>query len=324
MVEDKMNKIKVGVLQGGVSSEREISLQSGAQVISSLQRSGIRTAAIDVTCRDSCAVREMVLKSGIDCAFIALHGEFGEDGRIQMILEDLKLPYTGSGPLASRIAMNKIESKKIFMDQGVPTPEFEVLVRGSRPSLRWQCPFVIKPDASGSSVGVSVVKEAKELDQALASAFRESETVLIEEYIEGKECTVGILAGKPMGVVEILPKTGYYDFSAKYSEGMASFKAPAEVEPELYRKIRDTGLRAHQVLGCRDFSRADIRLSAEGIPYVLEVNSIPGLTSHSLLPLSASCAGIDFDLLIKKMLELCLESRVLLKERTDIYHGTQR
>ena len=311
MVEEILPGIVIGVLQGGVSSERDISLLSGEQVMCSLKRSHIKAVGIEVNTCDERAFRELIVKSNIDAAFIALHGEFGEDGTVQGILDDMSIPYTGSGEAASYNSMDKIISKGIFQKTGVPTPRFFAFTKnGGIPVKGFSYPFVVKPYSGGSSIGITIVKEKRRLGEALEHAFSSGEKALIEEYIEGREYTVGILDEIFLGVVEILPKTEYYDFSAKYTEGMVEFIAPAQLSHKLYRTLQEIALRAHSVLGCCGFSRVDMRLTKDNIPFVLEVNSIPGLTSHSLLPLSAKCCGINFDELIKIMLELSLKKRM--------------
>lgn len=323
MVGEALSGLTVGVLQGGVSSEREISFLSGRQVLEALSRCAVKAVPIDISTRDEGALRILLSENCIDCAFIALHGEFGEDGAIQRILEDITIPYTGSGPGASYKAMDKIVSKQIFLQEEIPTPPFSALSRGQSCPPPSGYPVVVKPYLSGSSVGVRIVHQENEFFSALEEAFAHGDKVLIEQYIPGTECTVGILEDRPLGVVEIMPKNPYYDFSAKYTDGMVEFLAPAPFPEHIYRAVQDTGLRAHRALGCRDFSRVDIRLSTQGIPFVLEVNSIPGLTSHSLLPLSARCEGIDFDMLIRKMIIMALKRRQP-EERTGERYGSQR
>lgn len=315
MVESELFHMVVGVLQGGVSSEREISFLSGEQVISSLQRYYIDVVPVEINTRDEQILKEVIEKSNIDVAFIALHGEFGEDGGIQRILEKMNVPYTGSGPDASYNAMDKSISKKLFLRESVPTPRHCILTENQPLPAEFYCPLVVKPHLSGSSIGVTIVKEERILNEALKEAFSFSDKVLLETYIEGKELTVGILDGIPLGVVEIVPKTSYYDFSAKYTDGLVEFIAPARLPPDLYRSVQEIALKAHNSLGCRDFSRVDIRLSSDGVPYVLEVNSIPGLTSHSLLPVSARCCGIHFDALIQRMIVLALKNIQMSKTR---------
>lgn len=297
-----IENIKVGVLGGGVSSEREVSLVSAQNVFESLKRKNLKTSLIDIADSKKQKIKEILEASNIDVAFIALHGEFGEDGQIQKILEEVGIPYAGSKPWSSYLAMNKIFSKMIFQENNIPTPPFHFCDSLSSIPEDIEYPVVVKPYFSGSSIGVSIVDNYADLKKSLKEVLGLQEKALIEKYIEGRELTVGILGGMALGVVEIIPKEGYYDFKTKYSDGMAEYVAPAQLSEALYKKVQDIGLAAHNSLGCSSFSRADIRLGVDNIPYVLEVNSIPGLTSRSLLPLSAKCYGIGFDELISRML----------------------
>lgn len=293
--------IKIGVLGGGVSGEREISLVSAAEVAAVLDRNNVGYCYIDICLSDENKIRELILSQDIDLAFIALHGGLGEDGTIQRILDELGIPYTGSGSKASALAMDKISSKKIFLEEGVSTKPF--LICGDSmcvPSLL-KYPLVVKPYSAGSSLGVSVVKEEDRLKEALQRALSLQSKALLEEYIDGREFSVGILDWEPLGVVEIITKRGYFDFDAKYNDSDTKLSAPAALNSELYSRIQQLSLKAHSVLGCRHFSRVDIMVDKTDTPYVLEVNSIPGLTPHSLLPLSAACRGITFDDLILRM-----------------------
>lgn len=311
-------ELLVGVLEGGISEEREISLLSGKQVFLSLQRQGIKSLCLDINTQDKEVIKAIIHKSKINLAFIALHGEFGEDGGIQEILEEMHIPYTGSSPRASYLAMDKVASKEIFLREGIPTPKFSVLNDNvSKQEFKnFSFPAVIKPYFSGSSLGVSIVRSEEELEEALEKSFSLGDRVIVEEYIEGREFTVGILDEVPLGVVEIIPKkSNYFDFSTKYSDDKAEFIAPAQIDKDLYRQIQKLALSAHQALGCRHFSRVDIILSKGNTPFILEVNSIPGLTSHSLLPLSAKCEGIDFDRLIRKMINLAIREGYISKEK---------
>lgn len=320
-MELNISELLVGILEGGVSEERAISFLSGEQVFLSLQRQGIKVLRLDINTRDKRVLRDIIYKSKINLAFIALHGEFGEDGGIQSILEEMSIPYTGSGPRASYLAMNKIASKEIFLREGIPTPKFFVfpfsnnkfLDQGVLKNLPY--PVVIKPYFSGSSLGVSLVRRECDLEEAFKTVFSLGDKAILEEYIEGREFTVGILDEIPLEVVEIIPKRSYFDFSTKYSNNKAEFIAPARIDKDLYQRIQRYALRAHQVLGCRHFSRVDIILSKDSIPFILEVNSIPGLTSHSLLPLSAKCSGLDFDGLIRKMISLAIADKHISEER---------
>ncbi len=302
----KIGDLKVGVLGGGISTERDISLISSHQAHKALVEKGLNAVFIDILTKGKEKVKEFIRSSNINLAFIALHGEFGEDGQIQAILEELGIAYTGSGPKASALAMNKAYSKRIFKAKGIPTPNFAVLSKEEDIPRYLRYPLVVKPYSSGSSIGVSIVKDQDNLKPALDLAFSHSNGAILEDYIEGRELTVGILGDDPLAVVEIIPKKGYFDFDAKYSHGTSDFIAPAQLDSEVEREVRSVGLAAHRVLGCRHFSRADIRLAKDNLPFVLEVNSIPGLTLNSLLPLSAKLCGIDFNELIFKMVELAL------------------
>jgi len=315
MANQSLKDIKVGVLMGGVSSERDISLISGHEAALALKRKGIDVCEIDITTRDKESIKVLLGSHSIDVAFIALHGEFGEDGQIQAILDDLNIPYTGSDPYSSRLAMDKIASKFKFLSINIPTPGFFVLEKNEFDETI-KLPKVIKPYYSGSSLGISIVKDKDELKAGIKNALDVNDRILVEDYIEGRELTVGILGEQALGVVEIVPKRQYYDFRAKYEDDQTSFKAPADLEDFIREKVISTALSAHRVLGCRHFSRVDIRLSRDGTPFVLEVNSIPGLTKHSLLPLSAKVKGIAFDGLIIKMVQLAIPS--IRKEQQKI------
>lgn len=301
-----LGNIKVAVLAGGVSSERDISLQSGAQVFRALDSCGVEAVFVDVTSRDGAAIEAQLRLHAADVAFIALHGEFGEDGAIQDILESIDMPYSGSGPVASRLAMDKIASKEVFARERIPIASSFALARGQVAPTEVRYPVVVKPYCAGSSIGVSIVRDVSSLRQAMDIAFRLQDKILIEQYIEGRELTVGIFKEEPLAVVEIVPRAGYFDFTAKYSDGLVDFIVPAKLEQSVYREVQKISVAAHRSLGCRHFSRVDIRLGPDMVPYVLEVNSIPGLTSHSLLPLSAAACGISFNELIMEMIRAAL------------------
>ncbi len=302
----ELAEVFVGVLAGGISEEREISLLSAEQVYLSLKRQNIKAKIIEIDTSDEEKVKELILKSRIDLAFIALHGAFGEDGKIQSILEEINLPYTGSDPEASYLAMDKIATKVRFTNKGIPTPNFLVIERQNFSVMidKISFPCVVKPYFSGSSIGVSIVRRKEELEDAVVKAFSLGDKIIVEKYIQGRELTVGILEERPLAVVEIVSKKEFFDFQTKYSDGWVEFIAPAKLDEEVYKKVQNVALCAHKVLGCRHFSRVDLILSRENIPFCLEVNSIPGLTTHSLLPLSAKCCGIDFDALIRRMVVL--------------------
>lgn len=309
--------MKIGVLGGGVSAEREISLSSAKQVHKGLIDRNLDSIFIDISTKEENKVKKLIDSLSINLAFIALHGEFGEDGQIQKILEDLGIAYTGSGPKASALAMDKIQSKKIFKAKNILTPEFFICLKKENIHMGIEYPLVVKPCSSGSSMGISIVKDKNFLKDALDLAFSYSDEIILEKYIEGRELTVGILDNQPLAIVEIFPKKGHFDFNAKYSKGMCSYVAPASLSKGLRERIKDLGLAAHKALGCRDFSRVDIRLDKNNSPFVLEVNTIPGMTSHSLFPLAAKCEGLNFSSLIWKMTELGLlryESRTVRQQ----------
>ncbi|MDD3297107.1 MAG: D-alanine--D-alanine ligase [Candidatus Omnitrophica bacterium] len=296
----------IGVLGGGISGEREISLLSARAAYNALSQGSFQAVFMDIDTSDENIIRERIYSSGIDLAFIALHGQFGEDGQIQKIMENMEMVYTGSDSGASASAMNKAFSKEIFLKNNIPTPRYSVFANKviALENISW--PVVVKPSCSGSSLGVSIARGQPEFSRAIDKAFSYDKFAIVEDYIGGREITVGILDEQPMGVVEIISDRQYYDFEAKYCEAKTKFIAPARLDSGTYKKIQEIGLAAHKALGCRHFSRVDIRLSKDNIPYVLEVNSIPGLTSHSLLPLSAGICGISFNLLIEKMTKLAL------------------
>ena len=298
--------MKIGVLGGGVSAERKISLISAKEVCKALIKKNLDVVFIDILTKEKDEVKKLIRGFTIDLAFIALHGEFGEDGGIQEILEELGIAYTGSEPWASALTMDKVLSKRIFKDKGIPTPNFITCLRKESIPDEVNYPLVVKPCSSGSSIGVSVVRERGDFKAALKLAFSYSDKIILEDYIEGRELTVGILDNRPLAIIEIIPKKEHFDFDAKYCEGMSDFIVPAFLNEKLERQIKAVGLAAHRVLGCRHFSRVDIRLDKNNFPFVLEVNSIPGLTLHSLFPLAAKAQGINFGDLIFKMVELGL------------------
>ncbi|MDD5488355.1 MAG: D-alanine--D-alanine ligase [Candidatus Omnitrophica bacterium] len=283
---------RIGVLAGGRSSEREISLKSGRAVFSCLEANGMDVTFLDV---DDNSVEEAVKASGIDIAFIALHGRFGEDGKLQAILEGMGIGYTGSGPRASELAMDKLASKERFLSAGLKTPEYLALDPGRwvDPDGLW-VPCVVKPRYEGSSFGLTVVRKKDGIAEAIKKAAIFGEDVLIEEYIHGRELTVGVLGGKALPIVEIVTPEQVYDHDAKYVHKSTRYLVPADLSLEVAREVREAGSRAHDSLGCEGFSRVDIRLSERSEAYVLEVNTIPGLTERSLLPMAAAAYGLDF------------------------------
>jgi D-alanine--D-alanine ligase len=317
-IKDKRGKI--GVLMGGPSTEREISFKSGKAVYLALEQLGFKVDAIDIK-TDSIKENMRLIKSHkIDCAFLALHGRFGEDGSIQEILESLKIPYTGSGVLASRLAMDKVASRQIFEVHGLRVPRYKVLNKTSFATKHkiydnLGFPLVIKPAAHGSSIGLSIIGKAKELSKAIALAFTFDEKIIIEEYVRGRELTVGILDERALPVIEIIPKKIFFDYEAKYQPGLTDYVVPAKLKEGVARKVRGVALSAHRLLGCFGCSRVDIILDKDNLPYILEVNTIPGLTSTSLLPKAAGAIGIPFGELCLKLVKLAYEPRTFSKFR---------
>ena len=301
---------RIGVLMGGSSAEREVSLRSGRAVEAALRAQGLEVEGIDV----GSDIVEKLRAKKVAIAFIALHGRGGEDGTIQGLLEIMGIPYTGSGVLASALAMNKLYSKQLFAFHGLLTPPYRVWQRGdeasaSSSSLDFGLPAVIKPLQEGSTIGVSIVREENELGPACERAFQFGPSILIEEYIAGREITVGILGEEALPPIEVVPLSGFYDYRAKYSTGMTEYRVPAPLPGDLLDRIQEAGIMAHRALGCAGFSRVDMRLDGGGNPFVLEVNTVPGMTETSLLPKAAAAAGYDFAALTRRILELALPGR---------------
>lgn len=294
---------RVGVLLGGVSSEREISLKTGEAVLAALGARGYDAVAVPVT-RD---VARQVQEAAIDVAFIALHGKYGEDGCVQGVLELLGIPYTGSDVLASALAMNKVKAKEIFRLHNLPTPSYYVMRDADVARLDeihggFGMPVVVKPCSEGSSVGVSIVKDMAHLAPALREALAFDPEVLVERYIPGMEVSVAVLDGKALGAVEIVASRGFYDYKAKYEKGVTEYFIPPRVSSTRYANLLTLAEKAHLALGCRGVSRVDLRVSDRGNEYLLEVNTLPGMTTTSLVPKIASAASIDFDELVERIL----------------------
>jgi D-alanine-D-alanine ligase len=287
----------VAVLKGGWSAEREVSLNSGAACAKALRESGFKVTEIDV----GPDVAEVLAKTKPDVAFNALHGTFGEDGGMQGVLEMLKIPYTHSGVLASAIAMDKPMAKKIFAAVGLLCPKGktatrEELLKGE-PMAR---PYVVKPAAEGSSVGVHIMQDGD--NRPLSQMLEVGDYWLIEEYIPGREITVAVLNGKPLGVTEIRPISGFYDYTNKYTDGKTEHLCPAPLEKTEYEKVMQLALAAHVALGCRGLSRSDFRYDGKQF-YLLEINTQPGMTALSLSPEIAAHAGISFNQLVKSLVD---------------------
>ena len=305
-----VTKKRIGVLMGGLSAEREVSLSSGSAILQALQAKGYDAVGIDAG-RD---IAERLRAEGIGVAFNGLHGKYGEDGAVQGLLEVMGIPYTGSGILASALGMNKIIAKTLFKAYGLMVGPYLVAGRGDRDILEnarteIAFPLVVKPSSEGSSVGVSLVSSAAQFDAAVQLAFRYDPEIIIEQYIRGMEVQVGVLGGRALGAIEIVPKDAFYSYQAKYEKGGSEHFFPARIPEEVYKRTLDAGLLAHRALGCRGYSRVDFIISGDGLPYILEVNTLPGMTATSLLPEIAQGAGIPFPDLVEEILRLSVDRR---------------
>jgi D-alanine-D-alanine ligase len=298
---EKWQGKRIAVLMGGLSAEREISLRTGNAVLRALLGGGLDAVAIDVAHDLPFRLREM----GVQIAFVALHGRHGEDGTVQGLLELLQIPYTGSGVLASSVAMNKLVTKQILMHHGVATPAFAVYRRGDDPAAFAAAqsifPLVAKPAREGSTIGVSIVRDEQGLLAGLAEALRHDDLVLVEEFIAGAEVTVGVLGDQPLPVIQVVPKGGFYDFQSKYTPGQTEYLLPAPLPEGVTRKLQAEAVTACRALGCRGAARVDFMVRGEEL-FCLEVNTIPGMTETSLLPKAAGAAGIPFDELVLRIL----------------------
>ncbi|OGP14150.1 MAG: D-alanine--D-alanine ligase [Deltaproteobacteria bacterium GWA2_54_12] len=288
---------RIGVLMGGISEEREISLKTGTAILKALLEKGYKAVGIDAG-RD---ISSVLLKKKVDIAFVALHGRYGEDGCMQGLLEVMAIPYTGSGVKASALAMDKTAAKKIMLYHGVSTPASCIYEEGVKSKVK--APLVVKPACQGSAIGVSIVKKDSGLKAALKEASRFGGPVLIEKYIKGRELTVSILDKRVLPTIEIRPKKGFYDYTNKYTKGMTEFIVPAAITKSAEKKVAKESLKAYEALGCSGAARVDVILDDKGTPYVLEVNTIPGMTELSLFPRAAEAAGLDYPALVEEMLK---------------------
>ena len=288
---------------GGISAEREISLVSGKAILSALEEEGYSVCSIDVDRN----VGRKILEEGADVAFIALHGRWGEDGTIQGMLELMGIPYTGSGVMASALAMDKPMAKRIFMYYKLPTPKFQVFEKaevskeGKGEKVNLQFPVVVKPVSEGSTLGVNIVKGTEELTHAISEAGKYTSQVIIEEYINGSEITVGIVNGCPLPVIEIIPQGGFYDYKSKYTSGMTEYILPARLTVDQTANVQDIALKAYRAIGCWGAARVDMIMDSQGSPNIIEINTIPGMTKTSLLPKAAHHAGMSFNNLVEKI-----------------------
>jgi D-alanine-D-alanine ligase len=310
--------VKVLVLMGGMSSEREVSLSTGGAVARGLARAGYDVSTYDLdpgSGRDVLnLVNSRVLKEAA-AVFIALHGGEGEDGRIQALLELVDKPYTGPGVRSSAVCMDKAISKIIFDKHDIPTPAWTHLMEDvtdagivkKAVSGVGGLPVVIKPVDQGSTIGLSIVREACDLEAAIALARRYSPGLILEEYIEGRELSVPVIEDEVYPIIEIKPKEGFYDYERKYTKGMTLYDCPADLDEGLCTMIQAGALKAYRVLGCENFARVDLRLSPDNKPYFLEVNTVPGMTETSLVPMGAEAMGISFPQLVDRIVLYALK-----------------
>ncbi len=309
---EEISNLKIGIFMGGNSLEREISLLTGKSVLEAFSKKGVKVIGIDLRTEKKEKIREIISENKIDLVFIAMHGEFGEDGRLQAILEELDIPYTGSDALGSKNAMDKVLTRRLQKIHRIPHPKFKVVKKGEQIKLNellsgFGDKIVIKPANQGSSIGLHIIDKNSEVSKYLEKAFKFDETLLIEEFIEGMELTVGILEEKTLPPIRIIPKEVYFNFKCKYTKGLTSYQVPAQIPKELEEKVKTLALKMHKILGLRDFSRIDMKVSQQGQVYILEANSIPGLTPTSLLPKAARLVGFDFSALCIKMIELAFK-----------------
>ena len=339
--------MKIAVLMGGTSAERDVSLVSGAAVAEGLKSAGHTVISID-TARGYKALKGDDIKhlkgintqppsieelqkyagelsieavkspdvKDVDVVFIILHGGNGEDGTIQALLDLAGIPYTGSGVLASALAMNKYMAKKMFIANDIPTPDFFILEKkqNAAPDVidvkiksRIGYPVIIKPVSQGSSVGLSLVNNKNEIDKAIKIGFQYDSQLLFEKYIPGREITVGILGDQVLPIAECIPESGFFDYEHKYTDGKTVYKCPVELPEEIEKALRSLGLKAFKALNCAGFARVDFRLDEDGQVYCLEVNTLPGMTTHSLVPKAAKAAGIDFPRLLERICLIAIE-----------------
>jgi D-alanine-D-alanine ligase len=316
---------RIGILMGGVSSEREISLKSGKAITEALLRQGGDVIALDITDGAEEAISSLLEKADMDLAFIALHGRLGEDGTIQSILENANIPYVGSGVEASRLALNKALAQNLFKKNGINVPPFVVLSKNDPFDIPKVIealggfPIVVKPACEGSSIGINFAKTTEELSSAIECAWQYGDTVLMEQHIKGKELTVGILGKEALPVIEICPKEEFFNFKAKYTKGMTDYIVPAPIPEDMSVKIQRAAMVAHNVLGCEDFSRVDFILDEDQTYYILEINTIPGFTATSLLPKAAQQRGISFDQLCYQLITFAYGKKSKIKNTTLRY-----
>lgn len=295
---------KVLLILGGLSAERDVSLKTGAAIGKALEELGHEVVRWDPQ-MDGYA---SLMQSTAEVAFVALHGRYGEDGTIQGVLESLKIPYTSSGILSSALCYDKVRTKIFLEHYGITTPSFAVYLASENSedfirNLKMKIPVIVKPNQEGSTIGMTIVKKIEELKNALALAAKSGAEVLVEDFIEGTEVTVGVLNGKSLPVVEIAPKSGFYDYESKYTPGKTEYHVPARILAEMEKHLREESEKIFFWMNCRGCARMDYIVASDGKPYFLEVNTIPGMTETSLVPKAAKGAGIDFVHLCEEILQ---------------------
>lgn len=330
-------KLKVLLLVGGTSPEREVSKSTGKSVYSALLNLGYQVVVLDpayginqpleveeyftendyseISNENYLDAVNLISPGEFDVAFLALHGKYGEDGTIQSLLDLKGIKFTGSKVLSSAIAMDKIMSKILFEEYNVPTPKWFHFKVGEKTNgevkqlieKKFGFPAVIKPNDQGSTVGLTICKTASQLDEAISNAFKYSDRILIEEYIAGREMTVAVIDNTSLPVLEIRPKHGIYDYECKYTSGMSEYIVPAEITEEVSQTMQEIAILACNSLRCEIYARVDFRLSSDNNIYVLEVNTLPGMTSLSLVPKMAKAVGISFEQLVEKIINLSLQ-----------------
>ena len=296
---------KVLVLMGGWSNEREISLVSGSFVYDSLIKSGVNTIRLDLTKNNLNEIE----KISPDRVFIILHGKGGEDGEIQKYLDSLNIPYTGSNSESSKLCMNKRSTKEKLLSNDILTPNYEKISKMEISSIkkRFQYPFIVKPSAEGSSIGVYIVENDRDLERAISANEKISSDFIAEDYIEGLEYTVGILGDSALPVIKLLPPGKFYDFNAKYESDKMQYICPSQLDDSMEDKLKKISLNCFKTCGCKGWGRIDIIVDDKGNPWVIELNTVPGMTSHSLVPLAAKERNIDFENLVLKILDSSLQ-----------------
>lgn len=308
--------MKVGVLMGGWSPEKKVSLMSGKNVVEGLRLAGVKAVPFLLTAADKNEKRlEKRLRAGrFNAVFIALHGGFGEDGTLQALLDKWGMVYTGSGALASGLAMHKGCSKLLFEAKKVPTAPWQAINRSEAQGTRLQglkikLPIVVKPADAGSAIGVTIVKKKSQLSKAVQTAFRYSEWAIVEKFIQGMEATVAVLGGKALPVVEVVPANDFYDFEARYTPGKSEHVIPARVTASQAARAKKWSVEAGKAMGCEDYYRVDLIIPKKGEPQVLEVNTAPGMTATSLFPDAAKAVGIGFPSLLKRLVLMALKKK---------------